>query len=125
MVLKKKHRDREGVDENEKEARHPMGELQPKINIRFDPVLIRFNPRQLPLLELLPSRPEAAASNALCVPQARDLRSASFIPGLTAVALAVRLMVPVISVLRGPATPRVCALPGALKKKWLAVQPTT
>lgn len=61
----------------------------------------------------MPSRPDAAASYALCIPRAGTLLTASFRPRLAAAALAVRLAVPVIRVRRGLAPPRECALPGA------------
>jgi hypothetical protein len=61
----------------------------------------------------LPLRPGAVASYALRVPRAGGLPAASFRPRLAAVALAVRLTVPVIRVRRGLSPPSECALPGA------------
>ena len=58
-----------------------------------------------------------AASDALRLPQAGDLPTASFRPHLTIVALAAQLTVPVISVRKGPTPSFECALPGAQNKR--------
>ena len=64
-----------------------------------------------------PYRPNVVACYALHVPLARHLPTASSMPHLAVIALAVRLTVPVIRVRTGLAHPSKYALPGAPIKK--------